>query len=394
MSVSASPRPPSRLRPVLALQGCAAVLFALAQVGRLVPEESWGPVRPLDGLFSGGNVAVTLLLVLAGFMVVGELLDAAVAAPVVVLRRGGALLAPAVAAVVLICLAAVVVDAADDTDGATFETTGRSVLRVLSFRWNSWVRTEPGTGRADLTSLWFFSVLVQLMLVAVVLVLLLGRRPRVLAGLLLLAGAACIVGRVLYLADVGWYPVSLSTWTRADGFLLGGAAATLARVARPSPETASGLLGGATLVLCGAVPAAGMVTVDETFQVLVPAVAALGAVAAFAAARGAMPGTLVAELLAHDALAAIGRTWLLAVAWAPFISVTVARHIESRPVGLAPLVAAGATALAVLASAQALGWATTRLRAAWSPVAEGRRRAAAEVGSNDRGPGGQPPAQG
>lgn len=386
---------PSRHRPVLALQGCAAVLFLLAQVGRLVPDESWGPVRPLDGLFSGGNVAVTLLLALAGFTVVGELLDArARGALTGTLRLAVVVLAPVVATVVLVCVGAIAVDAVDDGDGVSFETTMRSVLRVLSFRWNAYVRTEPAAGRADLTSLWFFSVLVQLVLVALVLVLLLGRRPRLLAGLLLLAAVGCAVGRVFYLADAGWYPVSLSTWTRADAFLLGGAAAALGRVVRPSPETASGLLGGATLVLCGAVPAAAMVSVDETFQVLVPGVAVLGALAAFAGARGTAPGTLIAELLAHEPLAVVGRHWVLVVAWAPFVAVTVGRHLELRPVGLAPLVATGATALVVLASARGLGWTAERLRAARSSLSEGRRHAVVEVGSEDRGPGGQPPADG
>ena len=384
---------PSRSAPVVALLGCAAVLYLLAQVGRLVPTESWDLVRPLDGFFTAGNVAVTVLLALWGHLLVDALLEVRPRGVVHVVRRAGEVIAPVVATVSLVCAAAVVVDGVDETDGATWGSTWRSVLQVMSFRLNTWIRTDPGGARGDLTSLWIFSVLVQLAVVILLLVVLLGRRPRILAGVLLLAASACAVGRVVYLADQGWYPVSLATWTRADGFLLGGAAAALARTVSLASRTGTAVLGGATLILGGTVLASSLVTVEETFQVLVPAVAVLAALAAVTASRSLGSGALIGELLGHEALVVLGRHGVLIVAWAPFVAVTVGRHIDLRPVGLAPVVAVAVTAVIVAVSSRALGWVAARLRDAW-PAGAVRPRASAEVGGDDRRPRSQPPAHG
>lgn len=384
----------SRLRLVLALQGCAAVLYVLAQAGRLVPTETWAVVRPLDALVTGGNVAVAMMLALAGFSLATRVLEARPRGPLPALRRGAGDLGLVVAAVALVCAGAVVVDATDDTDGADWSTTSRSVLRVLSFGWNLWLRDNPGSGRADLTSLWFFSVLVQLMLVVLVLVAVLGRRPIALAAVLGAAAVACAVERVVVLDQEGWFAVSLGTVTRGDAFFLGAAAAALSMRFRSSPGTAAAVLGGSSLVLVGTVLAASMLTVEETFRVLVPTVAVLAALAALAAVQVPDPRTLAVDLLGRDAVAVLGRHWYLLVAWSPFVAVTVGRRLVDQPTGLAAVVSVLATVALVAGSAWLLGQVAGRAGTAWSAADVGRRRLTAEVGSDDRRPGGQPPADG
>lgn len=384
----------SPLRLVLALQAGAAVLYLLAQAGRLIAPESLSVIRPMDALFTGGNVAVAMLLALAGFALTAGLLEARPGGIAAVLRRSGGELAVLVFAVVLVCVAALVVDATDDTDGADWSTTWRSILRVLSFRSNAWLLEQPGAGRTDLTSLWFFSVLVQLMLVAILLVLALGGRPLVLAGVLTMAAVACAAHRVLLLDEQGWFAASLGTLTRGDAFLLGAAAAALGTRLRWGPATAGAVFGGAVMVLGGAVLAASFLTVEETFRVLAPLVAMLTALAALAAAHHPDPRTLAVEVLDREPVALVGRDWYLVVAWAPFVAVTAGRHLDGQPTGLASVVTVLVTGVLTVGSSWLLLQVAERVDRHRS-VLPARHRggsASVEVGGDDRRAGSEPPA--
>jgi peptidoglycan/LPS O-acetylase OafA/YrhL len=371
------------------------MVFLLAQTGRLLADDARGWIRPLDGLLAGGNLAVTVLLGLAGHLLTARLLARRPSGPAAVLRCAGSELAVIVAVVALVCAAAVVVDGVDETDGTDWATTWRTVLRALTFRFNDWVRDAPSSVRPDLTSLWFFSVLVQVGLLVVVLVLVLGGRPLLLALVLAAGAVASVVHREIVLEEQGWFVVSLATSTRADAFLLGAAAAALGRRLAPPPTVGPSIFGGATLILVGALLAPSVIgSVEETFGVLVPVVALLTAISAYAARGEADPRMLVEELLRRPAPAVVGQHWLLVVAWAPFVAVTVGRHVEQRPTGLAVGVALVVTTVAVAASGAVLSTVASRLgRARPEPVAEGRR-SAAPVGGDDRRAGGEPPADG
>lgn len=383
---------------VLALQGCAALTYAIAQVSRTIPAADLARISPLDGLVRSGNLALAVLLGTYGFLLTGRLVAARQVSVWSLLRAAGAELVVPVGSVVVVCAAALALDAADGADAAVPGSTPTSVARTLTFGWNWWQRdlASAGTVRAELSALWVFSVLVQLTLVAVAAVALLGGRPRTLAVLCACAAAGGAGFRVVELAEHGWAVASLHTMVRADSFLLGMAVALAGHRLRLDPARAAAVLGGATLVLAGGLLSPTLMRVETLFQAYLPAAAALTAAVALAALHDPDPRGMATGFLGRADVARVGALWAPLVSWSPFVSIAVPRLVSpDQPALATALIAAGVVAALVVGSERVVVAVSAAVHARGRPG--GRRRGerdSAQVGGEDGGAGGQPPADG
>jgi peptidoglycan/LPS O-acetylase OafA/YrhL len=246
-------------------------------------------------------------------------------------------------------LAVLLIHRFDSTDVATWDNTRSSVVNVLSLQWNSWVASHPLAARADLSSLWFFSVATQLVLLLAVLVMVAGKYPRLLLVAAVLVSVAVVASRPGQLESQGWYPVALSTVGRSDAFFLGVVAA-LARRPSMTASSAGAVIGGVGLLLTGAVIGSSFVTVTDVFAVVIPVIAALTALFAYAAERDPDPRSLLVQVMSAPEADRLGSLWPYVLGWSSLVAVTLARHGS----GSAPpvfLLGLGCVIVAVLALA-------------------------------------------
>lgn len=342
-------RPVPGVSLVVALQGVAAVLFCAAQFSLLFQPSDLDWIRPIDGLFRSGNVAVTALLTCLGFTMTRRLLEARERGWSAPLRVTGGYLLVVFGVLLAVDLAVLLIHRFDSTDVATWENTRSSVVNVLSLQWNSWVATHPLAARADLSSLWFFSVATQLVFLLAVLVMVAGRYPRVLLVVAVLMSLAVIASRPGQLESQGWYAIALSTVWRSDAFFLGVVAA-LARRPALTGSNAGALVGGVGLLLMGAVVGSSFVAVTDVFAVVIPVVAGLTALFAYAAERDPDPRSLLVQLMSAPEAERVGSLWPYIFGWSSLVAVTLARHGS----GSAPplfLLGLGCLIVAVLALA-------------------------------------------
>jgi peptidoglycan/LPS O-acetylase OafA/YrhL len=342
-----TPRPTGSL--VVALQGAAAVLFCVAQFALLFQPSELDWIRPMDGLLRSGNVALSALLTCLGFTMTRRLFEARRAGFLGPLWVVGRYLVVVFGVLVAVDLAVLLIHRFDSTDATTWEHSRSSVLNVLSLQWNTWVASHPLIARMDLSSLWFFSVATQLVLVLAVLVMMAGRRPRLLLGVAVLVVVAVVVTRPGQVESEGWYAVALSTVGWSDAFCMGVAAALLRRPALSGSE-AGAVVGGVGLLLVGALIGASFVTVVNVFVFVVPVVAALTALFAFAADRDPDARSLLVQLMSTPETGLLGSLWPYVVGWSPFVAITLSRHAS----GSAPplfILGLGCVAVAVLALA-------------------------------------------
>jgi peptidoglycan/LPS O-acetylase OafA/YrhL len=353
---------------VLGFRGIAVLLLVASQLW-LVERIDLSRWKPLDAVFTSGNLAVEMLLTGTGFVVTRRLLEARARAGVrgvlravfVRLGRIGVLVALVVAAVL-------VVAGVDGTDPTPSAVTRSTVEQVATFSLNSYIAGHPLSVRADLTSLWYVSVEAQLVLLLMVLVALLGARRRLLLGLLALLAVAELGWRWLVLDQHGWFQASLRVDARAIGFLLGALAAVVVSGRRPA--TPSDPWAGAALLLLGGLLVAGSWrSVQDSFGVFGAAVAVAGALFLGGSQHAADRGALVHAVVGTDWLVQLGRSWLTVLVWVGPVLVTVSRHTQDSEGFTRVFVALGVLALVVYLTDRVVAPA---LGAGWRAVREAR----------------------
>ena len=208
------------------LRGLACVLVLLGHSWIIVPADVIESVGVLRGLFRSPSLAVILFLVLGGFLVTRSLLDQQQRIGTIPvgrfwlrrLVRIGAQLVP-------FALIILVVSSVDRWDTYTGEQTRRSLVNILRFTFNWSLVNDPLGNREDLGHLWYLSVEQQVYVVLVLLLVWLAHYRLALIALLTAAAIAVMVHRWIVFDQDGWFVASLQTFTRADGLLLGAAAA-------------------------------------------------------------------------------------------------------------------------------------------------------------------------
>ena len=216
-----------RLAPLDGLRGIAIVLVMMSHGWIMWPMEfidthAW--VRPF---FRSGNAAVTVFLVVSGFLSFRVLSSGdglSRMQPVISVARRVVRVGPTLWAMLVVLLA---VAALDGTDKATKDVNGSSAWHALTYTYNWLVASDLLRSRSDLGHLWYLSVDMQAFLLFAVVAYLLRRRP---------LGLAVTLG-CWYLVLVWWRFHSFETesiWTslnrtttRMDAFILGALAAAL-----------------------------------------------------------------------------------------------------------------------------------------------------------------------
>lgn len=229
--------PPPRVEVFDGLRGIAIILVVLSHGWAIWPSDYVLGTDPLDTLFRAGNFAVSIFFVVGAFVATRGLLRRAESPlglhPAVDLTRRYLRLTGQVGFLMLVV---VLVTVFDDTDPYEDRSTSTSVLRVLSYTWNFYVRSSPGEARPDLGHLWYLSVYLQALVVLTVLVWLLRRHRAWLVAALV----ALILASWAWTAHVtgteGEISTLLRTSVRIDAPLAGAlAAAALPYLGRVRP---------------------------------------------------------------------------------------------------------------------------------------------------------------
>jgi peptidoglycan/LPS O-acetylase OafA/YrhL len=223
----------NRLLALDGLRGIAILLVVLSHGWELWPTDQLTKIKPFDGLFWSGNLAVTTFFVVGGFVVTRGLLAQTEHGRLNPFRfyarriiRIGVQLYP----LLLVVLATS--GWHNGIDHFTRSATRDSVLSAGSYTWNWYLMNHALTARSDLGHLWYLSVEQQFYVVLAIVLALLSRYRR----LLIVGVVALIIATAVWRAHVlhvdGWWDASLRTTTRMDGLLLG----VLAAMAVPHPR--------------------------------------------------------------------------------------------------------------------------------------------------------------
>jgi peptidoglycan/LPS O-acetylase OafA/YrhL len=227
---------PARTAALDWVRGIAMALVLLSHGWALWSTAGLERIPPLLHLLQSGNLAVTVFLVVGGFLLVRSLIgpaglaedDAGRVGTIAADRPGRAVLSRyvRVSAQVYVLLAAVLVLAmVDDKEVLTLQQTWASVVAVATYTWNIYLQTNSPVARPDLGHLWYTAVYLQVTVLLVVLVRSLRHRRVVLlaviGGLLL----ACTLWRAHVIDTEGAYRALLRTTTRMDGMLWGAVVA-------------------------------------------------------------------------------------------------------------------------------------------------------------------------
>ncbi|WP_392541974.1 acyltransferase family protein [Oryzobacter telluris] len=231
METSRAPRATVRSAPLDWLRGIALLLVLLSHGWALWSTTALEAVPPVLNVIRSGNLAVSVFLVVAGFLLTRSLVGSgtrddddgrvgviAAARPVdAVLSR-----VVRVSAQVYVLLAVVVLVAlVDPKEILTFGQTMATVGAVATFTWNWYLQTSSPIARPDLGHLWYTAVYVQVTLVLVLLVRSLRHRRLVLLAVVAAVILACSVWRPHVAASEGAYLSLLRTTTRMDGMFWG-----------------------------------------------------------------------------------------------------------------------------------------------------------------------------
>lgn len=236
MSTASTPAP-RRIEIFDGLRGIAIILVVLSHGWAIWPSERVLSSDPLDTVFRAGNFAVSIFFVVGAFVATQALLrraqsPAGLHPAVDIVRRYVRLTGQ----VGFFLLVAVLVTVFDETDTNADKSTSTSVLRVLSYSWNWYVRAWSYEARPDFGHLWYLSVYLQALVFLTILVYLLRRRPAVLVATL----AVLIVASWMWTAHVSGTESEIAsllrTSVRIDAPLAGAlAAASLPYLRRLQP---------------------------------------------------------------------------------------------------------------------------------------------------------------
>ncbi len=222
-----APSTPRRLAPLDGLRGIAILLVVVSHGWVMWPMEFIDTHVWLRPFFRSGNSAVTVFLVVSGFLSYRVLASGdglSRMRPGVSVARRIVRVAPTLWAMLAVLL---VVAALDSTDKTTKEINGRSAWHAVTYTYNWLVQDDLLHTRSDLGHLWYLSVDMQAFLLFAVVAYTLRRRP---VGL-----AATLAGWYLLLVwwrfhsfetEIIWVSLNRTT-TRMDAFVLGALAAAL-----------------------------------------------------------------------------------------------------------------------------------------------------------------------
>ncbi len=228
---------PRRIEIFDGLRGIAIILVVLSHGWAIWPSERVLSSDPLDTLFRAGNFAVSIFFVVGAFVATQSLLRRAQSPaglhPAVDIARRYVRLTGQVGFFLLV---AVLVTVFDETDTNVDKSTSTSVLRVLTYSWNWYVRAAAYEARPDFGHLWYLSVYLQALVFVTFLVYVLRRRPAVLVAAL----AVLIVASWTWTAHVSGTESEIAsllrTSVRIDAPLAGAlAAASLPYLRRVQP---------------------------------------------------------------------------------------------------------------------------------------------------------------
>ncbi|MFC7488920.1 acyltransferase family protein [Knoellia sp. CPCC 206453] len=328
-----SPTLPRRDSALDGLRGLAIVLVVLSHGWTVYPFDDIAKIAPFDALLLAGNVAVTLFLVISGYLVTRSMLMARDAHGAsgpwrTFLRR----FLRISASVAVLLLAVGVMSETDTTDTAPRDATQKSILHVATYTWNWFVRAHALEARGDLGPLWYLSVEMQFYVVLALVVALWGARRREL-GLALLILLPLVTWWRWHNYDAeGWYSSLLRTSTRIDGLLWGALVALLVPYLQATTKLlprlrrrAAALLGASSLVIVGIVMSSSRFDIGDymKLQGLIMAMA----VALFVAANHFVePTTLIVRALSWGPLRVLGSVSLTIYVWHSPLLWAVARH--------------------------------------------------------------------
>lgn len=341
------PASASRLAVLDGFRGIAIVLVVLSHLGKVWPEQLRPDLGPLDGLFAAGSIGVTIFLVVGGFLVTRGLLAArsrdGLRGPVVSFTRR--LVRISLQVYLLLAVVAVVAEI-DPTDPNSRSATNSSLLAVATYWWNVYVRNHALDARSDLGPLYYLSIELQFYVVLLVLVLLLARHRRLLAGLLAAAIPVVTVWRWHVYDTQGWFVASLMTTTRMDGLLYGALAAVVVdllpgRVRAALRRQSAALVGGSLLVVVGVVVSCAFYDIGAYFKVQGIVLTVACALLVLGCASTLDPQAYAVRLLSERRLAWLGVASLSIFAWHVPVFELLMRHTPDWPPAARTAVALG-----------------------------------------------------
>ncbi|MDT0215267.1 acyltransferase [Rothia sp. ARF10] len=264
---AAAHRSQRTVKPLDGLRGLAILLVVLSHIWVIYPFDRLDDIAPLDGWFKSGSVAVSIFLVLSGFLVTRSMLGASersgAAGPAISLLRRALRIS---AQIGLLLVAVVVLSDVDPTDTASEKTTTNSAFAVATYTWNWYVRDNAFEARSDLGHLWYLSAEMHVFIVLAVAIAVWGRRRAALAVAVGVLIVAVTWWRWHVFETEGWYSASLRTSTRADAALWGVLAALLWERALHWRREAPAVLGSATLLIVAIVFSGSKLGIDAYFK--------------------------------------------------------------------------------------------------------------------------------
>ncbi len=291
----------SRDEVIDGLRGLAIILVVVSHLWIVAPTR--GEIGQRLGLLtSSGNYAVTIFLVVAGYLATNGLLRDRTLASTralggVFLRRWIRLSSHVYAMVAVLLVVEAIDPGVRQFQGAD---TTRSVLHVVTYTWTGFLRHDLYRSRPDLGHLWYVCTDLWGVGVVVLLVILFGRRRRSLFQVLV----GCLVLVWLYRSFIvrteGSATALLMWQTRVDGVLWGALAAVAVSGlrSRSRPKCATPLVG----VLLGC---------------LVPLAVLVNSANSYLGVFGELLAAVVGLILVGVGLGAVPRMARVALGWHP-----------------------------------------------------------------------------
>jgi peptidoglycan/LPS O-acetylase OafA/YrhL len=226
MSETTSPSQRRRVDVFDGLRGIAIILVVLSHGWTLWPSVGLRDNRWIWNLFGSGNFAVSIFFVISFFLATAGLLrkvDSPVGLrPLVELLRRYLRLTGQVA---FLLLAVALVTVFDSTDTYPDTETRTSIVRILTYTWNWYLRDHALVARPDLGHLWYLSVDLQVYAFLLILLFILRRHRVWLIAVLTATLIVCFMWRSHVFETEGVYQALIRTTVRADAPLTGALAA-------------------------------------------------------------------------------------------------------------------------------------------------------------------------
>ncbi|KGN42880.1 hypothetical protein N801_11215 [Knoellia aerolata DSM 18566] len=301
------------------------MLIVLSHGWTVYPFDDSARIAPLDALLFAGNVAVTIFLVVSGYLVTRSMLSARERyGPSGPWRTFTRRILRISASVLVLLFAVALMSEVDDSDTNSQEATQKSILRVATYTWNWYVRANPLEARGDLGPLWYLSVEMQFYVVLALVLAVWGARRRHVSAALVLIVLLVTWWRWHSYDLEGWYGAPLRTTTRVDGLVWGALVGLLLPHLASLKRDAHALLGATSLVMLGVVFTSARYDIGDYMKLQGLIMAAT--VALFVAANQLSGPSAIKVILSSRPLRALGSVSLTIYIWHSPIFWAVSRH--------------------------------------------------------------------